>query len=90
MTLVSSWWAWLALAALLGVAEVLAPAFVFLGFAAGAAATGLLLAIGLDPGAGWTLVAFAALSGLAYAGLRLALGRAGGSARIVRRDVNDN
>ena len=32
------WWAWLALALLFGIAEVLLPGFVFLGFAIGALA----------------------------------------------------
>ncbi|MBP1807183.1 NfeD family protein [Rubellimicrobium aerolatum] len=84
------WWVWVALAILLGVLEVLLPAFVFLGFSAGALGTALLVALGLDAGVGGTLVIFAGLSAVAYAGLRLWLGTARGRVRIIDRDINDD
>lgn len=90
MTVIGLWWAWLVLAVILAALEVLLPVFVFLGFAAGATVTGIALALGLGTGAGWTLMIFAVLSALAYLGLRMALGRDGGRARIVRGDINDN
>ena len=34
--LLSLWWAWIAIAVLLGIVEVFAPGFIFLGFALGA------------------------------------------------------
>lgn len=89
MTALTTWWVWLALAVCFGVLEVLLPVFAFLGFAAGATATGLVLLLGAEPGVGWTLLLFAVLSALAFLALRLLLGRAGGSARVVERDVND-
>ena len=42
------WWVWIAGGFALGVAEVLLPGFIFLGFAAGAVLTGVLLGIGLS------------------------------------------
>lgn len=39
----SIWWIWMAGALVLAIAEVLLPGFIFLGFAIGAAITGLLL-----------------------------------------------
>lgn len=84
------WWVWLALAALFAMLEVVLPVFAFLGFAVGAAITGLVLLLGAAPGTGGTLLIFAGLSAVAYGGLRLLLGRAAGEARIVERDVNDS
>ena len=42
----SLWWVWMVGALLLAILEVLAPAQIFLGFAAGAAGVGLALLIG--------------------------------------------
>ena len=83
------WWVWIAVAVVLGILEVLLPVFVFLGFSAGAFATALLVALGVDLGIGGTLLAFALISGAAYGVLRLMLGSTGGTARIVDRDIND-
>ena len=47
MQLWTQWWFWLSFAAVLGILEVVTPAFVFLGFALGAAAVGVLLMTGL-------------------------------------------
>lgn len=84
------WWVWIALAVLFGALEVLLPVFAFMGFAAGAAATGLLLALGLGTGVGGTLLIFAVISAAAFTGLRLVLGRDRGTARVVERDINDD
>ena len=84
------WWVWVAVAIVLGVLEVLAPAFVFLGFLAGALGTALLVGLGLDTGIGGTLLIFAVLSAVAYGVLRMWLAVHKGSARIVERDINEN
>ena len=84
------WWVWVAVALVLGVLEVIAPAFVFLGFSAGAFGTAVLVLLGVDFGIGGTLLVFALLSGAAYAGLRAWLGTHRGQARIVDRDINEN
>lgn len=89
--LVSQWWVWLSLAAVLGIVEVLLPGFVFLGFSIGAVTMGLLLATGivtLSPA--WSLLLFALLSLAGYLLLRLALGKSRGDVRVVTKDVNDN
>ena len=39
------WWIWLAGALVLAILEVLLPGFIFLGFAIGAAITGVILAL---------------------------------------------
>ncbi|MCW9044232.1 MAG: hypothetical protein OQK05_12905 [Pseudopelagicola sp.] len=45
LPLFATWWIWLAVALGLAILEVLAPGFVFLGFAIGVALVGLLLLI---------------------------------------------
>lgn len=84
------WWVWVALAVLLGILEVLLPVFVFLGFSAGAFGTAILVALGMDLGIGGTLLVFALISSAAYALLRLFLRSQGGTARIVRKDINED
>ena len=60
----ATWWIWMLGALVLAFVEVLVPAHIFLGFAVGAALTGVALAIGV-PGLAeslpLTLVVFAAL-----------------------------
>lgn len=85
----TTWWVWIAAAAVLGALEVLLPVFAFMGFAAGAAATGLLLLLGMGAGVGGTLLVFAVLSAVAFAALRAILGHDRGRERIVTKDVND-
>jgi membrane protein implicated in regulation of membrane protease activity len=84
------WWVWIAVAIVLGVLEVLLPAFVFLGFSAGAFGTALLVALGVDLGIGGTLLIFALISSAAYGLLRVFLRSQAGTARIVRKDINDD
>lgn len=86
----TAWWVWIALAVLFGALEVVLPVFAFMGFAAGAAATGLLLALGMGTGVGGTLLVFALISAASFAALRTILGRDRGTERIVERDINDN
>jgi membrane protein implicated in regulation of membrane protease activity len=89
--LLTEWWFWFSAAALLGIIEVLVPAFVFLGFSVGAVAVGLLLALGfadLSPAA--TIALFAVLSLAGYAILRALLGRSRGDIRLIDKDINDN
>lgn len=82
------WWIWAAAALGLGVAELLLPGFVLLGFAIGAAAVSLLLLLGLAPGLTALLVIFALLSLLAWIGLRRAFRLPHGQVRFIRDDVN--
>lgn len=91
-----AWWVWAVAAAVLAAAEALAPGWVFLGFALGAAALALALAAGgplatlLAGSAPLTLLAFALLSLVGWAVLRRAFGVRRGQVKIWRRDVNDD
>jgi len=84
-------WAWLSAALLLATLEVLVPGYVFLGFAIGALAVGLILTVQIPLGGlALILVVFAVLSLLAYLGLRRIFGLKTGSVKIWDRDINDN
>ena len=86
----SVWWVWLVAGFALGVLEILAPGFIFLGFAIGAVATGLLLAVGLLGGSlPLLLVVFAALSLLAWFVLRATMGVQKHQVKIWTKDIND-
>ncbi len=89
-----AWWGWIVAGCVLGIFEVLVPAFVFLGFALGAVATGLILWVGALP---WMeasvprhLVVFGVLSLLAWLALRSIFGARQGQVKIWHRDINDN
>jgi inner membrane protein len=86
----SVWWVWLSAALVLGIAEVILPGFIFLGFALGAALTGLLLLTGVAPSAAWAFVIFALCSAMAYGGLRYGFGKGRSQVRRIDRDINDN
>ncbi|WP_212523061.1 hypothetical protein [Actibacterium sp. MT2.3-13A] len=84
------WWVWMAGAVALGILEIFAPGFVFLGFALGAALTGLLLAVGLSPSLPWLLLIFAVVSLISWLGLRRAFGIRKGQVKIWDRDINED
>lgn len=89
----SVWWIWIAGAFVLAFLEVLAPAQIFLGFALGAAATGIALLIGVPGLAGSlpaTLLVFAVLSLLAWIVLRRVLGIRPGQMKVWERDINED
>ncbi|MFN3577795.1 MAG: NfeD family protein [Tabrizicola sp.] len=89
-TFAGTWWAWVILGFALGVLEVLAPGFIFLGFAIGAVLTGVLVGIGFAPGGLAALVLmFAVLSVLAWLVLRRVVGVREGQVKIWDRDIND-
>ena len=82
------WWVWLALALILGIAELLLPSFIFLGFAVGAAATGILLLTPLSLGLPMVLVVFAAMSLAGWLALRRFFKPSDDQTRIIREDIN--
>jgi inner membrane protein len=85
------WWVWIVAGFVLGILEVLTPGFIFLGFAAGAVLTGVLVGLGLAPQSfPPLLLIFAALSVLAWIVLRRVAGVRNGQVQISDRDVNDN
>lgn len=86
------WYAWLIAAVALAILEVIAPAFVFLGFAIGAAIVGLLILVGLpvaSMGLPTALVVFAVLSLIAWIVLRRVVGVREGQKKVWDQDIND-
>ena len=75
----------------LAIAEMLIPAWIFLGFAVGAFAMGVMIALGIGSGLSlaWALVVFAVLSLNAYIGLRQLFGIRRSQVKVWDRDIND-
>ncbi len=90
MPLWTEWWVWMSGALVLATLEVLIPGYIFLGFAIGAAAMGLLILFGISAsGLALTLVIFAALSLAAYIAMRKVFGLEKGQVKIWDTDIND-
>lgn len=90
MILWEQWWVWMSGAVLLATLEVLAPGYIFLGFAIGAFALGLLILINIPLGGLATLLlVFALLSLGAYLAMRRLFRLKTGSVKIWDRDIND-
>ena len=84
-------WVWIVAGVALGVLEMLAPGFVFLGFAIGAVLVGALIWIGLlGHGLPLTLLVFAVMSLLCWLVLRRAMGVRKGQTKHWNSDINDN
>ncbi|NHF72840.1 NfeD family protein [Paracoccus xiamenensis] len=84
-------WFWIIVAAVLGLVEVLAPGYVFLGIAIGCAVVGLALMAGVAaPSLPVLLIGIAVLSGIAWLILRRLVGVRKGQVRIWDRDINDD
>ena len=87
----AQWWVWIVFGFGLGVLEILAPGYIFLGFAIGAVAVGIFLALGIAvPGLPALAVIFAVASLVAWVALRRLIGVRDGQAKIWDRDINDN
>lgn len=90
MILWEQWWVWMSGAVLLATLEVIAPGYIFLGFALGAFALGLLLLLQMPLGGlATTLLVFSLLSLAAYLLMRRVFGLKSGSVKIWDRDIND-
>ena len=89
-TMVSIWWVWLSAAIALAVLEVLAPGFIFIGFAIGAlimtAVVALFPAAMMAPAA---LALFTGLSLVAWIVLKRVFRSQSSGARRVTHDIND-
>ena len=84
------WWVWLAIALILGIAEVLVPGFLFLGFALGALAVSmLLLNTGLSLSLPLLLFLFAGMSLIAWIVLRMMFKVRRGQVKHFDHDIND-
>ncbi|NOD33601.1 MULTISPECIES: NfeD family protein [unclassified Ruegeria] len=85
-----TWWIWLAAALALGILEIVLPGFIFLGFAIGAAITGLLLIIpGLTMSLHVLALIFAVLSLVAWLVLRKLFALPHGQVKTFKHDIND-
>lgn len=91
MGVLTTWWAWIAIALVFGILEVLAPVFVFLGLAAGAVVIGGLLLVGVDFAGSLTsmFAVYALLSLVATLGLRFVLGTRRSEVRTFTDDINE-
>lgn len=88
--LMTTWWVWLAGALVLAILEVIAPGFVFLGFAVGAAIVGLML---LGPASllsvPMLLLIFAGLSLATWLLLKRFFALPKGQVKTFDHDIND-
>jgi len=90
MILWTEWWVWMSGALILATLEVLIPGYIFLGFALGAAAMGLLILLGISAsGFAMTLVIFAVLSLISYLAMRRFFSLKKGQVKVWETDVND-
>ena len=87
--LLSLWWAWLGAALALAILETLAPGFIFLGFAVGAAVMAVIVALPLSLGPAGLLALFALLSLAAWIILRRVFRAPNDQTRIIDEDIND-
>ncbi|MEM9344623.1 MAG: hypothetical protein AAGA87_16400 [Pseudomonadota bacterium] len=92
----SVWWVWILGAIVLGIVEVFVPAFIFLGFAIGAAITGLLMLVGgplatlMVGSMPVTLLIFAVLSLVSWLALRKVMGVRKGQSKVFTTDINED
>ena len=83
-------WVWIVAGIALGVLEVLAPGYIFLGFAVGALVTGLLIWAGLlGFGLPFLVLVFAVISLIAWWAMRKAFGLRATQVKIWDRDINE-
>lgn len=94
--LFDAWWVWMVAGLALAILEVLSPAYIFLGFAAGAMVTGALILTGF-PLAGWMqgslanhLLVFALASLAAWLALRATFGPLAAATKVWDKDINEN
>ncbi|SPF79319.1 hypothetical protein ALP8811_03260 [Aliiroseovarius pelagivivens] len=85
----SVWWAWIGGAIALVILEILAPGYIFLGFAIGATAVGVLLALGASLSLPILLVIFGAVSLASWLVLRMAFGVRKGQTKTWDTDINE-
>ena len=84
------WWVWVVSGIALAIAEVALPGYVFLGFAIGAVATGVLIGLGLlSGGLPWLLLVCGVISAAAWLAVRTIFRVQGADAKIWKRDIND-
>jgi membrane protein implicated in regulation of membrane protease activity len=89
-SLFSLWWVWLAAALALGILEILAPGFIFLGFAFAAALMALLhLVFGMALSLPAKLALFAGLALVGWYVMRLVFSGRRSTVKTFKNDIND-
>jgi membrane protein implicated in regulation of membrane protease activity len=86
----SLWWVWISISLALGVVELLAPGFIFLGFAIGGLVMAGIVAVFTFSNVPALLALFAILALIAWIALRAAFKHQSSGARIVTHDINEN
>ena len=86
--LANTWWAWAAFALVLAILEVLAPGFVLLGFAIGAALVSVLVLLNVGLSLIWLSLLFAVASLVAWLVLRSVFQLKTGQVRTFDEDIN--
>jgi membrane protein implicated in regulation of membrane protease activity len=89
MLLWQEWWVWMIAGAGLAILEIVVSGFVLLGFAIGAALTGVLLWLGVLGGSlSAIILVFAVASLIAWLVLRKVVGVRQGQVKVWDRDIN--
>jgi inner membrane protein len=90
------WWFWVVGGMAIAILELFLPGYLFVGFALGAVATGLITLVGVWP-AGWMagslpnhLLVLAILSIVIWLALRKLLGIRQGQVKTFDRDINED
>lgn len=86
----SLWWMWICIALVVGLIELLAPGFIFLGFALGALVMAAVVYVVPGLSVPLMLALFAILSLMAWIALRQIFKHQSSGARIVTQDINEN
>lgn len=93
--MLANWWVWVAGGLALGILELFAPGYLFVGFAVGGVVTGAVIGLGL-PGAAslaaspaLALTVFGLVSLAVWLGLRRLVGVRNGQVRRIEHDIND-
>ena len=84
------WWVWVCAALAIGILELLAPGFIFLGFALAALAMAAIVSVVPFTNIPAMLALYAILSLVAWIGLRQVFRNQSSGARIVTNDINEN
>lgn len=87
--LLTLWWIWICIALGVGILELLAPGFIFLGFALGAVAMAAIVAtvsLGNIPA---ILAIYAVLSLIGWIALKAVFRKQSSGARVVTEDINE-
>ena len=90
MVWLSIWWVWISVALVLGLVELLAPAFIFLGFSLAAVVMSALAGLGILPATVFaTLALYAGMSLVAWIILRRVFKTPSGGVKTFVNDINE-